>query len=272
MNCTICGKGTSHGALLCRPCKAALKRARLLTVQDLPRLGRRATAKAALRDAPVEPSDRANARRRSGKLDQAGRLLLGAAAIAALAGAAFVAEREIAGQAVVRWAPAPLHAESRAPDPTPVIDMAAREATVAPIPPPTTIPGVAPVRERQHVGTFAPVRPASTIAANAPAAPLRVASEAREQRAAIAPPAAYPALDSFGPVAEAPRPAPPPVVVPRAPPPPPDRWQVMSDALGRCANEGGLSGFICDQRVRLASCDGYWGRVAQCPNPPENPR
>jgi hypothetical protein len=44
------------------------------------------------------------------------------------------------------------------------------------------------------------------------------------------------------------------------------------EALGRCANEGGFSGFICDQRVRLASCEGYWGRVAQCPNPPENPR
>jgi hypothetical protein len=84
---------------------------------------------------------------------------------------------------------------------------------------------------------------------------------------------AYPPLDSFGPLADVQKPAPPPspAPIPRAPPPP-DRWQTMSDALARCASEGGFSGFICDQRVRIASCDGYWGRVAQCPVPPESSR
>ena len=57
-----------------------------------------------------------------------------------------------------------------------------------------------------------------------------------------------------------------------APPPPPDRWQTMRDDLARCDREGGFGGFICDQRVRIASCEGYWGRVPQCPLPPENPR
>jgi hypothetical protein len=65
---------------------------------------------------------------------------------------------------------------------------------------------------------------------------------------------------------------PPPVPAPREAPPPPDRWQQMSDALARCDREGGFSGFICDQRVRLDSCEGWWGKVPQCPNPPENPR
>ena len=49
----------------------------------------------------------------------------------------------------------------------------------------------------------------------------------------------------------------------------------MADDERRCRlalrKRRGFSGFICDQRVRLASCDGYWGRVAQCPTTPENP-
>ena len=36
MSCTICGKTTGPGALLCRPCKAALKRARQFTVLEIP--------------------------------------------------------------------------------------------------------------------------------------------------------------------------------------------------------------------------------------------
>jgi hypothetical protein len=53
-----------------------------------------------------------------------------------------------------------------------------------------------------------------------------------------------------------------------APPPPrpiPDQWQTMRDALTACDREGGLGGFICGQRVRVQYCDGYWGKVPQCP-------
>jgi hypothetical protein len=28
---------------------------------------------------------------------------------------------------------------------------------------------------------------------------------------------------------------------------------------------------VCDQRVRLRYCDGYWGKVAQCPGAVANP-
>ncbi len=34
MDCTICGKSALPGAMLCAPCKAALKRARYVTVQE----------------------------------------------------------------------------------------------------------------------------------------------------------------------------------------------------------------------------------------------
>jgi hypothetical protein len=53
-----------------------------------------------------------------------------------------------------------------------------------------------------------------------------------------------------------------------APPPPrvvPDRWQNMRDALVQCDSEGIIGGLICGQRVRMQYCDGYWGKVAQCP-------
>jgi hypothetical protein len=63
-----------------------------------------------------------------------------------------------------------------------------------------------------------------------------------------------------------------PLAAPIAPPAPaPDRWQLMREELAACEREGGLSGVVCDQRTRLARCEGYWGRVSACPLPPENP-
>ena len=54
-------------------------------------------------------------------------------------------------------------------------------------------------------------------------------------------------------------------VVPPPPRPVPDQWQTMRDALASCDREGGLGGFICGQKVRVQYCDGYWGKVPQCP-------
>jgi len=272
MSCTICGKATSRGALLCKPCKAALKRARQLTVQDMPQRSARARGKGARRDALAEPSTGIDALRRPMRRDRAAGLLLAVATIAALAGAAYVAARGFAGHAVIPAAPPALVAQPRAPDPIPVVSTGASDALSAPLPAPPMLPELTSSPPlRPPVG--APLRTAAAVSASAPAPSLRNTNRARAPEPALAAAAVDPPLDSFGPLAEAPtpKPAPPPPAVPRAPPPP-DRWQTMSDDLARCASEGGWSGFICDQRVRLASCDGYWGRVAQCPNPPENPR
>ncbi len=54
-------------------------------------------------------------------------------------------------------------------------------------------------------------------------------------------------------------------VAPSPPRPVPDQWQTMRDALTSCDREGGLGGFICGQKVRVQYCDGYWGKVSQCP-------
>jgi hypothetical protein len=40
----------------------------------------------------------------------------------------------------------------------------------------------------------------------------------------------------------------------------------MADQVARCGRDGFLAGVICEQRVRLKYCEGYWGQVAQCPS------
>jgi hypothetical protein len=68
-------------------------------------------------------------------------------------------------------------------------------------------------------------------------------------------------------------PAPEPAPVARAPVPPPrtveaprpDPWQVMNEALSRCAREDLFTRIACEQRLRLQYCPNYWGLVPQCP-------
>ena len=40
----------------------------------------------------------------------------------------------------------------------------------------------------------------------------------------------------------------------------------MAEGIARCGGENFFAGVICEQKVRLQYCEGYWGRVAQCPN------
>ena len=58
------------------------------------------------------------------------------------------------------------------------------------------------------------------------------------------------------------------LALPAAPPAPepavPDRWQAMSAAIERCGRENFFASVVCEQRVRLRYCEGYWGEVPQC--------
>jgi hypothetical protein len=247
MTCTICGKATGPGALLCRPCKAALKRARQLTVQDFPGTPATVTMPAGLiqplRDGVRPP--RASSRRS----DALRRVAWGVLAVALLVAAGYVGQRGMAGAG----------AASTAAASTTVVTPPAAPPTPAVLPEPVHVIEPAPI-----VNTPAPRR------APAAKAPAPSAERSTSPSMALEPPmpATAPPTDAKATVAEAAAPAPAPRVAPSAP----DRWQTMADSLARCANEGGFGGFICDQRVRLQSCEGYWGQVAQCPNPPENPR
>lgn len=227
--------------MLCRPCKSALKRARQFTVQDLPGSPFAATAPGDAfpsMPAPVpgtRPRGRPDAERRQ-------RLALAGVAVVLLAAAAYVGGRGLAAE---RAAPAMPPAAPAAPAP-------AAMATAAI---PESIPEPAPVARAPE--------PIKRTPAAVPAVRARTAEAA---------PALPPAVEAAPLLAQAP--ALPPPAAPIAVAAPPDRWQAVTDALARCADEGGLSGFVCDQRVRFAACDGYWGRVAQCPAPslPANPR
>lgn len=43
-----------------------------------------------------------------------------------------------------------------------------------------------------------------------------------------------------------------------------DRWQAMNAAIAACRRETFFAGVICEQRVRLRYCEGFWGDVPQC--------
>jgi hypothetical protein len=48
----------------------------------------------------------------------------------------------------------------------------------------------------------------------------------------------------------------------------PDRWQLMKEAMARCAGENFFKRVACEQGVGLQYCEGYWGKVPQCPSGP----
>ena len=260
--CTICGQPAARGAALCAPCRAALKRAGQRTVQELPHYRHpvpRARARRREPSAPTPADAAATAprasRRRSG--DTGRRVVLATAAVAALAGVAYLGQaRWQAGDVDV---PGDTPTIPAPPKPAPQ----ALPATTAPAPAATPVAASVAVRTAPAAASEAARGPPASRRAAAPAPPTEPPTTATT----------YPSLDAFGAIAEAPRapPAPPPVAAVR-PPPPPDRWQNMRDALAQCEREGGFGGFLCDQRTRIDACEGYWGRVPQCPDMPENPR
>ena len=52
---------------------------------------------------------------------------------------------------------------------------------------------------------------------------------------------------------------------PESKPARPDRWQDMKEATARCRRENPVSRTVCEQHVLFLYCDGYWGRMPQCP-------
>lgn len=273
MKCTICGHKTMPGAMLCGPCRAALKRARYMSVQVAPpssMMARRTRAGAAhaagLPRAPT-PAGRARApgaiaapgtRARSLRGPVLQSLAIAVAAFAALGVAAYL------GQPPVR-------------EILPTADPIA--AVPSAIGGPTSAVAAAGTSGLRATGMDASVT-LSAAPAVEPIEPVLQPSPGRTLRNPPAPVPVRPAgntvlsaaqsADAYEPVQEAPRPAPAPPA-PVVVPPPPDRWQSMRDDMSRCEREGGFGGFVCDQRVRLASCEGFWGRVPQCPLPAENP-
>jgi hypothetical protein len=57
---------------------------------------------------------------------------------------------------------------------------------------------------------------------------------------------------------------PPAAAAPPQEPAPADRWQSMAAAIARCPRADFLAAVLCEQRVRLQYCEGYWGDVPEC--------
>lgn len=266
--------------MLCGPCRAALKRARYLSVQvDSPSSmmrarPRRSRSHVAASASPLGSPSAAKvlAAHAAAKVPAAAEATLPRSLWRTLT----MAVGAMAALGVVAWL-----GQSPARDPAPLAVPAALPATHA------ANGGALPAAVNAGaIGATAALPAANSAPLSASAADAglpRAPNPAPAQRvpAPVKARPADPTVLSAGPlgaayemVPEPPRPAPiaaAPAPEP-APSPPPDRWQTMRDDLARCDREGGFGGFICDQRVRLASCEGYWGRVPQCPLPPENPR
>ena len=108
--------------------------------------------------------------------------------------------------------------------------------------------------------------------------PPRVAVTAEPPRPAARPvPAAPPRPATSTPPTSAPppsAPAPAPVIIPAPAAPPPaqvasaDRWGQMRDEMERCDSRSVIPRRDCQHRIRVRYCDGYWGRVPDCPSNP----
>jgi hypothetical protein len=267
MDCTICGKPTLPGAMLCAPCKAALKRARYVTVQEdmrrpsvidvrrQPRRARSPVPKAtppsgAVPLPPMRVPHHADAvpPRASSEFNSmlGRRIFVGIFVVAGLLGSAsYFGLRELGahgGDAANAPPPSPA-AESRQ-------ELSASVALPGKDEPVAAPPSVA--------GIVVPAAIASDPQAPPTAKPqvkrTQLASRATFATANGDPPEAM----YVAPEPEKPAPAPSP------PPPAPDRWQTMRDAQAQCDRQGVIDGLICGQRVKMQYCDGYWGKVVQC--------
>jgi hypothetical protein len=234
--CRICHGPTLPGTRLCTQCKAALKRARQETVSELaPPLKRPASRSATRtpRAANAVPSQRTIAPRG-----------WRGTAIALL------------GIAVIALGYAALHLANPVHPVAPLLPDSPPPLTATPAAPSTTPQPVAAARARED--------PLSASQAAKPASPRPTPKRTVE----AAPMRASTPVDRLPTVAEppAPAPAPEPAPAPRPAPPPRDRWQLMADEIAQCGRDGFVSGVICEQKIRLRYCEGYWGQAAQCPS------
>lgn len=291
--CAICGRQAHRGSV-CQDCRAALKRARDETVSRFQPLALAGAGGAAITDPqlrderrralrPVartpasiplpEPIEVGAARANGSRFVWAIVSLMVLAAIVVAAGVINGAIEAARSAAQTPPAPSAAPASEPAPAPAPVVAERA-EPVIAPMPRETTV-GVGvqdEVAARMHL---APVLPAAVVT------PPAVAATRPAGRARTAVPEAPPATMEARPVAPpvaAPETASAPVRRPTATAasgatraqPRQDRWERMAGAMQACSTEEFLGRVICEQKVRLEYCEGYWGQVAQCPGGPVN--
>jgi len=242
MNCTICGRSTLPGTKLCVQCRKALKRARQVTVSQLEPLSRRAPrpAKIAANDGgDLEARNVGTQQRRRSSPRMGLPASLVALGVVVVTTGYFVSHlRGAVGDEPPARTASPSTGFAPAYVPLPVMPLPRHNAATGndAVSAPTTAKPAVP-----RSAKTAPVRPRDPTVMSEPAIARFAAATQADAIAPVPPPPAQPE----------------PVV--------PDRWQLLSDAIARCASEGPLGELICIQRARWQHCDGYWGKVTQCP-------
>ena len=262
MKCRICKNATLPGARLCGPCRAALNRARHggdgATVASEDTAGRGGVrAKPATTDSPSQPDDATVAP----KLRRWPAVVMTASVVAAALVYAWLgsgvqsrpstANAAPAPRPVVASAGLPATAESDPPDVPQAADAGTATAS-------TELTTTTYLKDRELTGSRRDTLSHKTAGSRHPAStragPAVVDETARsgDQRIATADTADTVAVDA-SPSLQA-------VVASPA-----DRWQALDDALARCGGNF-VERIICGQHARFRYCDGYWGRVPQCPS------
>jgi hypothetical protein len=160
--------------------------------------------------------------------------------------------------------------------------------------PRSTTPALTPAPEPPRDTVRVPAPPAQdtvamkSAAATPPDSEAKAATKGKDATTAgsmtapgstTAPGAAVPKTDSAKAPAKATNPPGPPgsllsaadvagATAPGRAPAQPDRWQQMREAMARCAGDNFFKRVACEQGVGQQFCEGFWGKVPQCPSGP----
>jgi len=294
MNCAICGKDNQPGTRYCVHCGAALTASGAAT-------GAASTSTTTLRPVatavptpapsrPAAPAPELGAAPRpaepapaipvyDAEPKKAGVVILAIGLVALFAVGGYIGYKVFGGSGEVSdtlsridTTPAPRPAPPPSPPPpvaptTPSPEPAAT-SSAAESPRPAD-DKAAPRNEENRVQGATPesVTPPPPVVPKPDAKAAAAKAAAAREKAAAQSQAASPAP----PTAAAPKAAAPALPPPAAAAPVQDRWAQFAEELRRCQRESFLNRVVCDQRVRINYCEGYWGKVPQCPGGIANP-
>jgi hypothetical protein len=256
MKCRICKSATLPGARLCGPCRAALNRARhggdgaTVASEGATRAGE-VRPRSAAADSPAQADVQA-----APKLRRWPAVIMTASVVAAALTYAWLGSGVQSRPSTATAAPAagPVVASAGLPDPAESgpaeVRQAADTGTAVASAEPTTYPN-----DRELTGsrrdTASRKSPVRRQPANAREGPDVVAETAGGGNERVA------TADTVAVNTPAPLQA---VVASPA-----DRWRALDEALAKCGGNF-VERIICGQHARFRYCDGYWGRVPQCPS------
>ena len=254
MKCRICRNATLPGARLCGPCRAALNRARH-GAEGTAAAADDATVAGDVQAQPAAADSLAGSDAAVPKLRRWPAVIMGASVACAALAYAWLGNSiqprlsaiSAAVPAVASSEPPPVAAPNPSEEVQPA-DAAVAAASTEPTMPPMEHKSVT-AHHDAGVRRLAARREPATVRRTTPAVSDTAVSDtdhaATADRGAASPPAPLQAVATSS--------------------SPGDRWQALNLALANCGGNF-IERVVCGQRARFRYCDGYWGRVPQCPS------